>query len=116
MTITRRIAVSAVLLLLTITSGIAYGAEGALRVVYAGSMGAVMDGKIGPDFARANGVEYQGIGQGAYALAHLLQSGQMRADVFISITPGPIRLLIESGLVKTAAPIASRATGWTAST
>ncbi len=79
----------------------------AIRVAYAGSMGTVMDGKIGPAFAHANGAEYQGIGQGAYGLAHLLESGQMRADVFVSITPGPMRLLIKSGLVKAAAPIAS---------
>ncbi len=40
-----------------------------LRVAYAGSMGAVMDRVIGPAFAKANSVEFQGIGQGAYGLA-----------------------------------------------
>jgi ABC-type molybdate transport system substrate-binding protein len=39
------------------------------RVAYAGSMGAVMDQFIGPTFAKANGVEYQGIGQGSLGLA-----------------------------------------------
>lgn len=66
-----------------------------------------MDQQIGPAFAKAQGLAYQGIGQGAYGLAHLLQSKQMRADVFISITPGPIRILIKSGLIKEAVPVAS---------
>ena len=44
-----------------------------IRVAYAGSMGAVMDQKIGPAFAKAHDAEYQGIGQASYALAHLLE-------------------------------------------
>jgi molybdate/tungstate transport system substrate-binding protein len=78
-----------------------------IRVAYAGSMGAVMDQKIGPAFAKARDAEYQGIGQASYALAHLLESKQMRADVFVPVTPGPMRILIKAGLVKEAVPIAS---------
>jgi molybdate/tungstate transport system substrate-binding protein len=78
----------------------------AIRVAYAGSMGAVMDQQIGPAFEKANKITYQGIGQGSYALAHLLESKQMRADVFISVTPGPMRILIKDGLVKRAIPVA----------
>ena len=77
-----------------------------IRVAYAGSMGAVMDQKIGPAFAQAHDAEYQGIGQASYALAHLLESKQMRADVFVPVTPGPMRILLKAGLVKRAVPIA----------
>ncbi len=77
-----------------------------IRVAYAGSMGAVMDQKIGPAFAQAHGAEYQGIGQASYALAHLLASKQMQADVFVPVTPGPMRFLLKAGLVKRAVPIA----------
>lgn len=85
----------------------AVAADAPLRVDYAGSMGAVMDLGLAPVFAKAHHVRYQGIGQGSYALAHLLISGQRRADVFVTITPGPIRLLQEAGLVARAVPIAS---------
>jgi molybdate/tungstate transport system substrate-binding protein len=78
-----------------------------LRVAYAGSMGAVMDQKIGPAFARTHDVEYQGVGQASYALAHLIASKQLAADVFVPVTPGPMRLLLDNGMVKAAAPIAS---------
>ena len=91
--------------LLVISPG--YVAATPLRVAYAGSMGAVMDQKIGPAFAQTHGAEYQGIGQGAYGLAHLLESKQVRADVFISITTGPMRIVIADGLVKEARPVAS---------
>src|SRR5579859_962408 len=57
-----------------------------IRVAYAGSMGAVMDQKIGPAFAKARDAVYQGIGQASYALAHLLESKQIRADVFVPVT------------------------------
>jgi molybdate/tungstate transport system substrate-binding protein len=78
-----------------------------IRVAYAGSMGAVMDQQIGPAFEKMHGATYQGVGQGSYALAHLLESKQMRADVFISVTPGPMHILIKDGLVKRAIPVAS---------
>ena len=77
-----------------------------IRVAYAGSMGAVMDQKIGPAFAQAHKAEYQGIGQASYALAHLLESKQLQADVFVPVTPGPIRILVKAGLIKRAVPIA----------
>ncbi len=82
-------------------------AADALRVAYAGSMGVVMDRLIGPAFAKANGVEYQGIGQGAYALARQLQGKLLQADVFISITPGPIDILRSAGMIGAAVPVAS---------
>lgn len=82
-------------------------AKPVLRVAYAGSMGVVMDRAAGPAFAAARNVRYQGIGQGSYALAHLLAAGQLRADVFIAITPGPMRVLQNAGLVGEAVPVAS---------
>jgi ABC-type molybdate transport system substrate-binding protein len=47
-----------------------------IRVAYAGSMGVVMDRFIGPAFAKANNIEFQGIGQGAYGLARQLEGSQ----------------------------------------
>lgn len=84
-------------------------AAGILRVAYAGSMGVVMDRMIGPAFAAANAVEYQGTGQGAYGLARLLAAKKLQADVFVSVTPGPVRLLRAAGLVSRGVPIASTA-------
>ena len=78
-----------------------------LRVAYAGSMGVVMDGAAGPAFAQAHHASYQGIGQGSYALAHLLAAHQLQADVFVTITPGPMQVLQQAGLVTQAVPIAS---------
>lgn len=82
-------------------------AADAFRVAYAGSMGVVMDRFIGPAFAKANGVEYQGIGQGAYGLARQLESRLLHADVFVPITPGPIDILKKAGMIGPAAPVAS---------
>ncbi|MEY2161214.1 extracellular solute-binding protein [Rhodanobacter sp. FW106-PBR-LB-2-11] len=78
-----------------------------LRVAYAGSMGVVMDHDLGPAVASAQHASYQGIGQGSYALARLLVGRQLQADVFVAITPGPIRVLQQAGLVEHAAPVAS---------
>lgn len=78
-----------------------------LRVAYAGSMGVVMDRDLGPAVARAQHARYQGIGQGSFALARLLAGRQMQADVFVGITPGPVKALQKAGLVDRAVPVAS---------
>lgn len=78
-----------------------------LTVTYAGSMGVVMDNGLGPDFAKKNHVDYQGQGQGAYGMARLLAAKKVVADVFVSITPGPIDVLKQAGLVEQAQPVAS---------
>src|SRR5262245_21124505 len=75
-----------------------------IRVAYAGSMGVVMDRFIGPAFAKANSVEFQGIGQGAYGLARQLEGKLLQADVFVPITPGPIEILKKVGLIGPAVP------------
>jgi molybdate/tungstate transport system substrate-binding protein len=78
-----------------------------LRVAYAGSMGVMMDGAAGPSFAREHHATYQGIGQGSYALAHLLAGHQLQADVFVTITPGPMQVLKQAGMVSSAVAVAS---------
>lgn len=78
-----------------------------VRVAYAGSMGVVMDRDLGPAFAKAHGAQYQGIGQGSYALARLIAGKQLIADAFVGITPGPIEVLKKVGLVVQAVPVAS---------
>ena len=78
-----------------------------VRVAYAGSMGVVMDRYIGPAFAKANGVEYQGIGQGSYGLARQLEGRLLQADVFLPITPGPIEVVRKAGIIGPAVPVAS---------
>ena len=78
-----------------------------VRVAYAGSMGVVMDRDLGPTFAKAHGAQYQGIGQGSYALARLIAGKQLVADAFVGITPGPMEVLKKVGLVVHAVPVAS---------
>ncbi len=78
-----------------------------IRVTYAGSMGKVMDQGLGPAFAKADNGEYQGQGQGAYGMARLLASHKIVADVFVSITPGPMQILKDAGLIDDAVPVAS---------
>jgi molybdate/tungstate transport system substrate-binding protein len=78
-----------------------------ITVAYAGSMGAVMDKGLGPAFDSIHGTTFQGIGQGAYGLARQLATKQQRADVFVSITAGPVRILQQAGLLGQALPVAS---------
>jgi len=78
-----------------------------IRVTYAGSMGKVMDQSLGPAFAKVNHGGYQGQGQGAYGMARLLASKKITADVFVSITPGPMQILKDAGLIDDAVPVAS---------
>ena len=82
-------------------------ADESIRVTYAGSMGVVMDKALGPAFARANHAQYQGQGEGAYGMARLLASRKIVADVFVSITPGPMQILKQAGLIDQAVPVAS---------
>ncbi len=78
-----------------------------IRVTYAGSMGKVMDQALGPAFASQQHGTYQGQGQGAYGMARLLASHKITADVFVSITPGPMQILKDAGLIDNAVPVAS---------
>lgn len=93
--------------LLGLCAATTWAATDTLTVAYAGSMGVVMDRSLGPTYAKRHDVSYRGIGRGSWGLARLLASKQIRSDVFVSITPGPMRLLIDKGLIKYAVPIAS---------
>ena len=103
----RRFILAVTLLAVGVVQATAALAEGTIRVAYAGSMGVVMDRVLGPEFAKANSAQYQGTGQGSYGLARLLAAKQIQADVFVSVTDGPIKVLEKAGLVDRAVPIAS---------
>ncbi|WP_336777842.1 extracellular solute-binding protein [Pantoea sp. USHLN256] len=96
-------------LLLTVGAGFTLHAQANtdIRVTYAGSMGKVMDQSLGPAFAKQNNGNYEGQGQGAYGMARLLASKKITADVFVSITPGPMQILKDAGLIDDAIPVAS---------
>lgn len=96
-------------LLLTAAAGACLNVQAAtdIRVTYAGSMGKVMDRALGPAFAQKTGGNYEGQGQGAYGMARLLASKKVTADVFVSITPGPMQILKDAGLIDSARPVAS---------
>ncbi|TAM11548.1 MAG: extracellular solute-binding protein [Nevskiaceae bacterium] len=97
----------AVLLAVVVPAARPASAAGVLQVDYAGSMGTVMDTVLGPAFAKANDVRYRGKGQGSYGLARLIAGRQLRPDVFVAITPGPIRVVQQAGLMAEALPVAS---------
>ncbi|MDR7342772.1 molybdate/tungstate transport system substrate-binding protein [Pantoea alhagi] len=102
-----KIAVSTLALLVGTTFSVSTFAGSDIRVTYAGSMGKVMDESLGPAFAKQQDGHYQGQGQGAYGMARLLASKKLTADVFVSITPGPMQILKDAGLIDTAVPVAS---------
>ena len=76
-----------------------------LEVAYAGSMGSMMDGPI-RTAARSLGIELRGRAQGSMGLAHLIEGGSIRPDVFISVTPPPMRVVLKAGKATSAAAIA----------
>ncbi len=57
---------------------------GTVRVLYAGSLGAVLEKSVGPEFERASGFTYQGEGQGSLGAAKMIFDGLRSPDVFIS--------------------------------
>jgi molybdate/tungstate transport system substrate-binding protein len=77
-----------------------------LQVAFAGSMGSMMDGGVKPAVAKSLGVELQGRAQGSTALANLIVAGSIRPDVFISVTPEPMRIVLKAGKAQKAIPIA----------
>jgi len=82
-------------------------AEQTFTVAFAGSMGVVMDKGLGPAFQAQSGAQYQGYGQGALALAHLITGKSLNPDVFISVSPAPMKIVESAGLADSALPIAS---------
>ncbi|NPE54339.1 extracellular solute-binding protein [Dickeya dadantii] len=97
----------AVVLAAALFTGSAAQAQDKIQLTYAGSMGVVMDKALGPTFAQKENLSYQGQGQGAYGMARLLASKKVVADVFVSITPGPMQILKDAGLIDDAIPVAS---------
>ena len=77
-----------------------------LQVAYAGSMGSLMDGGVRPAIAKALGAELQGRAAGSTGLANLIVAGSIRPDVFISVTPEPMRIVLKAGKAQSALPIA----------
>ncbi len=77
-----------------------------LQVAYAGSMGSLMDGGVRPAIAKALGAQLQGRAAGSTGLANLIVAGSIRPDVFISVTPEPMRIVLKAGKAQSALPIA----------
>jgi molybdate/tungstate transport system substrate-binding protein len=77
-----------------------------LQVAYAGSMGSMMDGAVKPAVAKSLNAELQGRAQGSTGLANLIIAGSIRPDVFISVTPEPMRNVLKAGRAQKAIPIA----------
>jgi molybdate/tungstate transport system substrate-binding protein len=65
----------------------AKAAGGTVRVLYAGSLEAVMNNKIGPAFHRATGYTLSGYPAGSKDLANEIKGKVRQGDVFISASP-----------------------------
>ncbi len=78
-----------------------------LHVAYAGSMGAVMHGGVAPAVARELSLRVEGRAQGALGLAHMIVGGIIHPDVFLSITRGPMDIVLGAGKAREAFAIAS---------
>ncbi|MDQ6781663.1 MAG: extracellular solute-binding protein [Candidatus Eremiobacteraeota bacterium] len=77
-----------------------------LDVAYAGSMASVMEGPVKAAVSQQLGLEWHGRAQGSNALARLIVGGNIEPDVFVSITPAPMRLVLKSGKAQPALPVA----------
>jgi molybdate/tungstate transport system substrate-binding protein len=82
-------------------------ADGTITVAFAGSMGVVMDKGIGPAFTAETGTTFHGVGQAALGLAHLIAAKSINPDVFVSVSPAPIKVVESAGLASSAVPVAS---------
>jgi len=82
-------------------------ADGTVTVAYAGSMGVLMDKGIGPAFTAQTGTNFHGMGQAALSLSHLIAAKSINPDVFVSVSPAPIKVVEAAGLATAAAPVAS---------
>ena len=80
-----------------------------LQVAYAGSMGSMMDGAMREAVAKSLGAELRGRAQGSTGLANLIVAGSIRPDVFIAVTPGPMRIVLKAGKAAKAIPVARTA-------
>jgi molybdate/tungstate transport system substrate-binding protein len=62
-------------------------AESRVSVLYAGSLGNLMEIDLGPAFSRATGYKYLGEAKGSLLSAHLIKEQLRTPDVFISADP-----------------------------
>jgi molybdate/tungstate transport system substrate-binding protein len=69
-----------------------------LRLLYAGSLVALMENDLAPAFTRTSGVAVQGRAGGSVALAHMILDGLQRPDVFVSADPAVNKILLRPGL------------------
>jgi molybdate/tungstate transport system substrate-binding protein len=61
--------------------------DSTVSVLYAGSLAAVMENGIGPEFVRASGKRYQGEAQGSLGAAQMIRDHVRNPDIFISADP-----------------------------
>jgi molybdate/tungstate transport system substrate-binding protein len=101
------IAATASLLALGAGIGAAQAQTSSITVVYAGSMGALMDRGIAPAFTAKTGTTVHGTGDAAMALAHLITAKTINPDVFVSVSAPPIKVVKAAGLSQQAMPVAS---------
>jgi len=77
-----------------------------LDVAYAGSLASVMEGPVKQAAAMELNISIQGRAQGASGLAQLIVGNSIHPDVFISVTPSPMKTVLAAGLAHNAVPIA----------
>jgi molybdate/tungstate transport system substrate-binding protein len=58
-----------------------------VNVMYAGSLTALLEKKVGPAFEAASGFEFRGEGKGSVAIANLIKGKVRTPDVFVSADP-----------------------------
>jgi molybdate/tungstate transport system substrate-binding protein len=105
----RKAATASILVLILMAPAAKAAAIGSLtplEVAYAGSMGSMMDSGIRPAAAKALGADLRGRAQGSTGLANLIVAGSIRPDVFIAVTPEPMRIVLRAGKAEKAVAIA----------
>ena len=78
-----------------------------INVAYAGSMGKLMDKGMNPAFTKETGIPVHGVGRGAVGLAHMIVGGAMRSDVFVPVSAGAAKIVLDAGKADKAIPVAS---------
>lgn len=82
-----------------------------VNVLYAGSLVTPMEGPI-KDGLRAEGIEFEGQPGGSKALAHLIDAGLKKPDVFISVDPALVRGLGDKVASSATFAATSLGVGW----
>jgi molybdate/tungstate transport system substrate-binding protein len=77
-----------------------------LDVASAGSIAPMLNGPIKEAISQKLRLDLHSHAQGADAVAKSLVDGTLKADVFIPITEGPMRIVMKAGKVEIARPIA----------